>query len=321
MSVNEFAEKVRKAAQEILGPEYFIEDKENTKLNGVKRRSLIIHSQKGNIAPMIYLDPYYADYENGESFGDVMKDIMKMYWDHVPKEDFDLEQILNFDYVKSRICIKLCNTEKNLTLLEDTAHIEFNDLSIVFFIELDEGPVANGDVLVKESFLEEWKTNTEELMKIAMKNSLTRYPPKIQSMCEFFEGYLMSKVPCMDAMRQKQIEEFMDRPVTLKSLESNLYILSNQRLVNGSACILYPKVIEDFSESVGSNVYIIPSSIHEVILIPESVVDIEYLTRDEAIENIKGMIAFVNDSELPPTEFLSYNLYYFDRDKKNITAV
>lgn len=103
------------------------------------------------------------------------------------------------------------------------------------------------------------------------------------------------------------IEEEVEK---LKSdRELNMYVLTNSIRTNGATCISYPDILKDFADKHQSDVYIIPSSIHEVILLPE---------KDLEIDGFNQMIAEVNRKELDPTEVLSDHMYMYSRSEDKI---
>ena len=82
-----------------------------------------------------------------------------------------------------------------------------------------------------------------------------------------------------------------------------MMILTNSRKTYGACCIMYPKVLERLAGSVGGDYYLIPSSVHEFILLP--------LSQGRSAEELKEMIAEVNSSEIPPEDVLSDSLYLY----------
>ena len=84
-----------------------------------------------------------------------------------------------------------------------------------------------------------------------------------------------------------------------------LYVLSNKNGIEGSACMLYPNLIRDFSDKMESSLYIIPSSIHECLLLPTE--------QDDQSEELRSMIKEINNTQVQQEEILSYSLYYYDR--------
>ena len=84
-----------------------------------------------------------------------------------------------------------------------------------------------------------------------------------------------------------------------------LYVLTNSRGINGAACILYPRVLKEFAESLGEDLIILPSSIHEVLLTPSSV--------SLPPEELNEMVQAINQSDVPAEDRLSDHIYYFSR--------
>lgn len=92
-----------------------------------------------------------------------------------------------------------------------------------------------------------------------------------------------------------------------------MYVLSNKSRVDGAACMLYPNLIQDFAEAIQSSFYIIPSSIHELLLLP---------TRHlEESQEIKSMIREINDTQVSAEEILSYSLYLYDKEERRILKI
>ena len=89
------------------------------------------------------------------------------------------------------------------------------------------------------------------------------------------------------------------------SEDVQMYVLSNKNRVEGAACMMYPELIQEFSDKIGSSLYIILSSIHELLLIPTD--------NDNEYAEIKSMIKEINDTQVSTEEILSYSLYFYDR--------
>ncbi len=90
-----------------------------------------------------------------------------------------------------------------------------------------------------------------------------------------------------------------------------MYVLTNSRGINGASCILYREVIHEFAHDLNSNLYIIPSSIHEVAIVKDD----GYISKEELIDMVIG----VNELEVDQEDYLSNNVYYYDRNKDMIT--
>ena len=95
--------------------------------------------------------------------------------------------------------------------------------------------------------------------------------------------------------------------------EAQMKVLSNTRRIEGAVCILYPGVLESLAREEGHDLYILPSSIHEVILLPD--------TGAPSAEELKRMVREVNDTQVAPEEVLSYSLYRYRRTDGRVTIV
>jgi hypothetical protein len=93
----------------------------------------------------------------------------------------------------------------------------------------------------------------------------------------------------------------------------NMYILTNINRIDGAVCIIYPDLLNDLALSIGSGFYVIPSSVHEVIIVPSE--------NTYESDDIKNMIREINDTQVKIEEILSYSLYYFDNNIKRLIRV
>lgn len=153
---------------------------------------------------------------------------------------------------------RLVGTESKRVLLEDIPHMEFLDLSIVFRCLVPEGECGVASILIHNVHMKLWDITVEELYRDAAANTpgLEEYEIKDMEevMCE-----IMGKEDTDGSGSGACMEAFQD------SLP--MYVLSNKNRVEGAACMLCPGLIKNFSEKTGSSLYIIPSSIHELLLL------------------------------------------------------
>lgn len=217
------------------------------------------------------------------------------------KKSVDMRQYLTFESVKKSIVYKLISTERNGELLEDIPHLDFLDLSIVFQCLASEDEFGMASMLVHNVHLRLWDVSVEELYKEARENTPKLMPHTIKRMAEVLLEIEKSENPkgfdCDEHM-----EEYVDKVP--------MYVLSNEKRVEGAACMLYPNLLRDFSDTIGSSFYIIPSSIHELLVLPAK--------DTEKKEEIRSMIKEINDTQVSANEILSYSLYYYDREAGKI---
>lgn len=302
MEFTSFTTLVREEVERRTGDNYRVRLNDVTKNNGVVLRGLTVMQDDSNISPTIYLNNYYEEYINGRAtLINVVNDVMDTYHRNKVNQSVDMRYFLNYESVKQSIVYKLVNTEKNKTLLEDIPHIEFLDLSIVFQCLIAQEDLGTASILIHNVHMKLWDISVEELYREAKENTQRLQGYEIKSMTE---------VLC-EIMKAENLEEF-DYEECRQELSDSvpMYVLSNKSRVEGAACMLYPNLIRDFADAIGSSFYIIPSSIHELLLLPAK--------EDKESREIKSMICEINDTQVSTEEILSYSLYFYDREEGKI---
>lgn len=212
----------------------------------------------------------------------------------------DIREFLSYGQVKDRIVYRLINTERNKELLADVPHMEFMDLSIIFKCRISQNETNMASLLVHNAHAKLWGVSVETLYQDAKENTQKLEGYRIKDMAGVMHD-MMSRIP----------EEFACDSNIADSLGGiSLYVLTNKSGMEGSSCMLYSDVLRDFSDAVGSSFYIIPSSIHELLILP--VWDVENG------REISDMIREVNDTQVQQDEILSYSLYCYNMEDGQI---
>ncbi len=316
MLINEFAEKVKNAAVEILGDEYNVEIHENIKLNDTKFWSVNITDKKYNISPIIYLEYFHDKYEKGTTFGEIMNELMGLYKKCMIDTNVDLSYLTDFESVRDDICVRLCNRERNSEMLMDVPFIEFLDLAVIFYIEMNDENIGDGHILVTNKYMKNWGISCKELMRAALDNLDNKKELKTLSMSDFYEKYLKKKI---EDRCGGVAGGFAGIPTEL--IDDYMWILTNESANYGASAMICAEKLKEFTEMKDSNVFIIPSSVHELILIPDVFSNIDSYEWKMQVDDIKQMIFYVNRHELAPNDFLSDNLYYFDKEEQQVRIV
>lgn len=296
MEINEFAGQVRDAVEEKLGKEYRVEVRPVRKNNGIVLHGLLILTDSRNVAPTLYLEPFWEAYESGTPLAQIVAKLIKIYREDMPKVNVNMEFFRHFERVADRICYRLVRQEGNEQLLQDIPHIPFLDLAVCFFYAYSGDDLGEGAIVIHNSHVELWETNIRKLMELAGKNTPVLFP---------FDCRPMEQILREMIMEDTYPEEIPDAEEQESFFEYNpMWVLSNRQRIQGAACILYPNLLKQLAERQKSNLYILPSSIHEVILLPDKGM--------ESPMKLKEMISEVNRTQVAPEEVLSDNLYYFD---------
>lgn len=302
--LNTVANKIMRSVQEGLGTEYNVQLHYVTKPNkNQAQMGLSIQKGETNIFPTIYIDGEIEKYLLNLSPLEAITDgIIKEYFQCDSIGDYDLSPFKDFDWVKGRLVCQLVNTSLNENLLKDIPSIPFMDLSIIFRVLLDPLPIdGRPSIIVTNTHMELWKTTKETIYAIAKENT-----PKL----------LPAMVSELDTLIKQMLQE---RNVSTEVIESmgipkvRMYVLTNQDVWFGSYCINYDGILSSLAEKENANLYILPSSLHEVIVVPDS--------GSASTEQLKGTVRQVNTTSLPEEELLSYSIYHFSRETQEITQL
>lgn len=293
MEFTNFTTLVQREVEKRAGENYRVKLNVVMKNNGVVLRGITLMQDDSNISPTIYLNPYYDAYENGDTtLGTVIDEVIDTYERNKINRSIDMKFFLNYETVRSRIIFKLINTEKNRELLRDVPYIPFHDLSIVFQCLVSEERFGNASILIHNVHLQLWKVNARELYECALENT-----PLLQGYELADMNTVLEEMKALGGIDDEEIEDMQQ--------EVPMYVLSNKSRINGASCILYKDILKDFAMVVDKDLYVLPSSIHEVILLPSD--------GTQESEQLKEMVREINQSQVEKEEVLSDSVYYYRR--------
>lgn len=296
MTYQEFKKNTVHAISAKLGPTYRIALQDIIKNNDTHLDGLTILSENCNISPTIYLNHYYEQYLNGKSMSAIYEDILHSYYQNAPKENIDISFFTDFSKVKERIIFKLVNYERNKELLSQVPHIRYLDLALIFncFVNSTESGCAT--ILIHHHHLSFWDITTEELYTLAMQNTPRLLHYQLQNMADVVIDLF-----------SEEYSQLLNEALELLPM----YVLSNNTKLNGSGCILYEDLLSDISDKINSDFYIVPSSIHEVLLIP--------VANAAPYSELTSMVQEINATQLTREEILSDHVYLYSRHAGKIT--
>lgn len=263
----------------------------NVKNNGVKRSGILIAEEGINISPTIYLEEYYKQFQKGYTLNAIVRDILELYQKIRFQDSWkDGEKIKNYDMIKEKIVYRVIGRVSNKELLEEIPYREYMDLAIVFYVVLEVDEYGIASMLIRNEHLKLWKVTDEDLYYHACNNTQRIFP------CEF-------------TPMKKILEELLG--FEEEGPGDQMYILSNEMRNYGAAALLYPDRLRMAGEEIGENYYLLPSSVHEVILVAEN----EAPEREELEKLVKEM----NETQVEEEEVLSDKVYYYDIETGKLT--
>lgn len=258
------------------------------KNNGTVRKGITLSREGINISPIIYLEEYFERFKRGSSLEYITAEILRLYQEVCFYKPWKEKNFEDYEEIKDRIVYRLINREANEKMLKDVPFVPYLDLAIVFYVLLEVNRFGTATMAICNEHLKIWKISEKELFRQAEKNTSVLLRDEFQT---------MSAV----------IEELTSQEI-LSEEEDVMYVLSNQIRSYGASAILYQGRLEAIGMYLKSNYYVLPSSVHEVIVIPEN--------EAMGIQSLSAIVQEINQTQVQEEEVLSNHAYYYDRKKK-----
>lgn len=285
LSLKEFGEAVETVISEELGILYDVRLMKVIKNNNKCLLGLCIRCVGSHVAPTIYLNNYYREYEEGEDFTGIVKEILQVYRNSnkglpVVNDDFTWEGI------KKNVILRLISYDRNEELLKRVPHKRvYDDLAITFHVLVG--------------------SDKEVLYESALTNYMTYFPTSIRNLNE-----IITSMIAPEEMDSNEYAELLDSTVPEEG-RGIMYVISNSIGVYGATAMIYTDIIKEFADTMGVDLYIIPSSLHEIILV------LDYGCSYRGFE-LQRMVIDVNRTVLQNEHILSDSVYKYYRATNKI---
>uniref|UniRef100_UPI004057B0C0 DUF5688 family protein n=1 Tax=Acetatifactor sp. TaxID=1872090 RepID=UPI004057B0C0 len=297
MRIKEFAEAVREELETRTGR--LVEVREVLKNNGVILHGINIIEADVNVTPTIYVEPFLKDFEAGARLEEIAERILEIYQRDKVSHHLDMSWFKDLEQVRGKVIYKLVNYEANKGMLEQVPYEKVLDFAKVYCVTVDTEEFGHGTILIYSNHLEFWGITAEELGKVADENTPKLFPAETKWMGD------MLKELGFDG--DTEIENGLEQ---MKNA-CPMYVMSNAHRVFGAATMCYPDAVKSFAEEVEKDVLIIPSSTHEIIMIP--------MVADTDIMQIREMVHEVNRTQVADEEILSDSVYIYSRETDSLS--
>lgn len=317
LTYEEFKDEMVRSILDYLPEEYsdcLVSIERVIKNNDSVNDGLLIRKCKEGISPNIYLEPFYEEYEGGRSLEKICRQIADIRVESECSAGVNISLLMDFEAVKDHILVSLINTECNSVLLQSRPNRSFFDLSMIFYIDLSNLQVGFNkpgllSIPLTYELIEKYDVSEEEIYEIAICNLM-----KMKPVCNYMHEYLIELIVDKTKQNQLSFQEF-DRLVDDLENRKNYDImyLTNESRIRGSALMLNPSNLEIAAEKIGGDFYIIPSSVHELILISTST--------HMSIKDLLEMVNDVNSKNVAKEDFLSNNMYFYSSSSRILSLV
>lgn len=272
-------------------------DKVNQTKDGI---ILKLDGESEKISPTIYIDDMYQQYLQTEDLQKTLEYAANAMYESIEKGTSVLQK-LDLENPEEKIVFQLINTEQNKQMLSGMPHREWKDLSIIYRVVAEVDELGVSSAMIHNSLAERMGLTEEQLFKLAVENTKRIFPPVVRSMND-----VMREIFAKDGMPL----EIVDMMLADVPADSMMYVISNDRGINGAISMLYEDQLHALAEKLDSDLYILPSSVHETIAVSVEMGEPEVLAQ---------MVSEINMDQVALDERLSNQVYHYDKDLRVLT--
>lgn len=299
----EFAEYIKSHIREYLSQDYKDADitlEEVTKGNDRTLTGLIIRKGGEMTVPTIYLEPFEAENKKGRPLDDIMRQIAEIRMENSVGKLFHVDDLKDYEIVRPMLMIRLCDPEKNKEYLKGKPYTVCGELAATYRIQVMENEEGVASVAVTDSMLNLWGITPEQLHRDTVHAENAKNPVMFYSMEDLMSELMFSVEP----------ENLFDSPEPVDTDFTPMYVLTNPGRQDGAGVIARDGVLDKIGELVGKNFYVLPSSVHEVLIVPEN--------GNTQAKELEDMVREVNATQVAPEDLLSDKVQYYDRAAKTL---
>lgn len=287
MTKNEFFKTVEQIISEQIPEIELIECRKN---NGIVKTGLTLNQGNGAV-PVLYLDDFYNAFQKNGDFGAVICRIANIYTEMI-KDNISGRNVANV--LKENlpgVTPRVINAERNKSLLEECPHRRLFDLAAVYQINFD----TDKSCVIKNDALEFLGVNEEWLYEKAVENAERN----------------VKTLTVLDIAKRSFGASF-SADVEEDFFKDNMLFLTNPREVYGASAMVCTEALSAAADRLGDDLYILPSSVHELVVVPAT---------GNSPSELEEMVAMVNATDVAPEEYLSGNIYYFNSISRKLSIV
>ena len=280
-----------------MGQDYSVTIKNRERVNRDKSSSIVVKKPGQLQQPGIVMNSFYADFSEGKK---KMDEIIDQLMKTVEEENLGIQlngSYFTKDRILKNIRMELINADRNRELLSHVPHRMVADLAVIYkYIIQDTGEGIIGATLTNHT-IAGMGIHEDELFQMAMDNRRENAPYVIGNLEDVIHG-LNESLGMEETPEEYGLDSFLDCSV-----------LTSQDGLFGASCILYPEAVKELAAAKGGNFFLLPSSIHEWLVIPDVGI----------YDGLEDIVRFVNQNEVGEEEVLSDHVYYYDVQKQELS--
>ena len=309
LNYEEFKEKIKDDIKDYMDEKYkncgvFIRkvNKTNCEVDGLNFYNI---PGLKNATPTIYVNNLYEEYERTGNYEEVVRGAAETMEREI--ESFNKEikaELLDTSRLKDNVFFTLINAEQNKELLKTVPHRKFEDLAIVYRWNIGSDSSGMYTNLVDSRLAKKEGLTENDLYNAARKNTKELLPVSVRNMNEIISEIIFGENELEDEMDKEFKKVMMETPN-----EHSMYVITNESKLYGAASILYEEPLHELAEKFGSDLYILPSSVHEVIAVSADM---------GSPDDLAEMVYEINMEQVDIDDRLSNQVYCYDKDLRTL---
>jgi len=259
--------------------------------------AVTVTPEGSNIGVNIPIDKFYEALDNGKSYDEVVDkavDVISSGLNQRP--DFDIDSLSDYSQMKEKLAMEVVSADANKEMLETVPHQNIEDMAVVYRFVLNSDDEGRASILVTNQLIKSMGVTPEQLHNDAMENAPVIKPVEIKGMSEVMA----------EMMGVEQAEMLGIFPVAPE--DEKIYVATVPDKVHGAGVLAYQNFMEQAAERAGGDFFILPSSIHEILIVPDK--------GEMGLKDLEAMVREVNATQVAPADKLTDSVYHYDSKEK-----
>lgn len=302
MEFEKFVETVKETIKDYLPDEYknasvdvYPHEKLNESYLGMTVRT------EGQVAsPTLNLNMFYEQLQDVQMD---MEDIMERMAEvvQITPMAIDMGILTDYEKAKENLFIRVSDADRNQEMLSKVPHTRVKNLAITYHIFANSGADGIASAIVNNEMMRLFGISRDQLHQDALENSPKVFPVKVESMDKMMENMMRNDMRAA-GVKEEDIDQMMEE--MYQNMAVPLTIVTNEQMLDGAAVLFYPGQMDQIGEALKGDYYILPSSTHEMLVLPDN--------GEMTSHELKRMVMEVNNSEVRPEEKLADEVYHYD---------
>ncbi|MDO4647746.1 MAG: DUF5688 family protein [Eubacteriales bacterium] len=295
MSFEEFAGRLEKDVKAFMNGENVTVKRKDVELNGSPRKLLVVNWSGSGNGISVDLEMLYSKLlPNADYMKVAFKVITKVHSFMTYGEKLKTDFMKDYSQVKIMLNVEVINAERNKMKLAQITHTDMMDMAFIYGVEMDVGE-GTAKIRIKDELLRKWGISKQQLHDDAMANTARMHPLELEEL----ENMIARTLGMEDVIFPKS--------------KNNVYVATNSEYKAGAVTVFYPMVMDMICESVRGDCIVIPSSVHEMLIMPDD--------GNRTMEEIRNMLAEANAKNVPEGEVLSDNIFRYSRERHSFEMI